>query len=54
MKEKARIDITASLKRIAWTYGCSRHGSDYESELLVLLLAKAAVTKPADADLGQG
>ena len=39
------IDIAASLKRIAWAYGCSRHGSDEESELLVLLLRKVAVTE---------
>lgn len=36
----ARIDVTASLKRIAWAYGCAKKGSDEEAELEVLLVAK--------------
>ncbi len=31
----------ASLKRVAWAYGCSKKGSDEEAALLAILLAKA-------------
>ena len=30
----------ASLKRVAWCYGCARKGSDVERELLRILLTK--------------
>lgn len=35
------IDPNASLKRIAWAYGCSKKGSDEEAKLKKILLAKA-------------
>lgn len=34
------IDLSSSLKRIAWAYGCAKKGSDEEQFLLALLLAK--------------
>lgn len=36
----ARIDITASLKRIAWAYGCTKKDSDEEATLGSLLTEK--------------
>lgn len=42
-EEKALINInpnTASLKRIAWAYGCSKKGSDEEKQLLAVLVAR--------------
>jgi hypothetical protein len=32
---------TASLKRLAWAYGCAKKGSDEERQLEVLLLERA-------------
>ncbi len=34
----------ASLKRVAWAYGCSKKGSDEEAALLAILLSKAKAT----------
>jgi len=34
----------ASLKRIAWAYGCARKGSDEEAKLLAVLLERAKAT----------
>ena len=39
----AKIDISASLRRIAWSYGCSKKGSDEEEMLRKLLMEKAAL-----------
>jgi hypothetical protein len=42
------FDGEASLKRIAWAYGCAKRGSEEESRLHALLLEKfAALTSPA-------
>lgn len=30
----------ASLKRLAWMYGCSKKGSDEEKQLLAVLVAR--------------
>lgn len=32
---------TASLKRLAWAYGCAKKGSDEERQLRELLVSKA-------------
>jgi hypothetical protein len=31
---------SASLKRIAWAFGCAKHGSDEEMQLRAILIAK--------------
>ncbi len=37
------IDLAATLKRIAWAYGCARKGSSEEAHLRELLLQKARI-----------
>ncbi len=34
------VDLTSSIKRIAWAYGCSKKDSQEEYDLLDLLLRK--------------
>lgn len=43
------IDVDASLKRIAWAYGCAKKGSSEEQMLLVLLLEKVQRTRAQGA-----
>ena len=41
--EKVLINInpnTASIKRLAWAYGCAKKGSDEEKQLLAVLVAR--------------
>jgi hypothetical protein len=37
-------DPSASLKRIAWAYGCAKKGSDEERMLLDILVARVKET----------
>lgn len=42
----SRIDLTASLKRIAWAYGCAKKGSGEEAWLGNLLVEKVWSLSP--------
>lgn len=46
------LDLTASLKRIAWAYGCAKKGSEQEARLRDLLLTKLDAERHANDDGG--
>ena len=41
-----QINLSSSLKRCAWAYGCAKKGSEEEERLRVLLLAKTREEAP--------
>lgn len=48
METTKGIDLSSSLKRIAWAYGCAKKGGDEERRLGELLIAKL---KQEDSDV---